>query len=213
MKPYVIKPGDHLKKVAFLLGFDPDKVWNDDANLDLKDKRGTGDVLWPGDILYVPEEPVKNRFTVEAENHYKATVPKVKVDLVLAGPGGTPLANEPYVVHGLGDETEKTTGDDGKVSFEAGITLDHVHVTLTQRKRKLKVAIGGLDPASELSGARMRLEQLGFYGPTFSAGGDPMRDDAQLAAALRAFQVAKGLVATGKLDPDAIAALIDAHGS
>jgi hypothetical protein len=216
MKPYVIKPGDHLKKIAFALGFDADAVWNDDSNSDLKDKRTTGDVLLPGDILYVPEEPtVKNKFTVEAENHYKATVPKVKAEVVLAGPDGQPLSGESYVVHGLGDETEKTTGDDGKIALEANILTGHVEVSLTKRKQKLKVAVGGLDPASEPSGARMRLQQLGFYGSTFAGGAAPYAttDDSQLASALKAFQVAKNLLTSGEIDEATVKALIDAHGS
>ena len=32
MKPYVIKQGDYLLKVAHLRGFDPDAVWSDPKN-------------------------------------------------------------------------------------------------------------------------------------------------------------------------------------
>lgn len=216
MKPYVVKQGEFLAKLAFTLGFDADEVWNDGKNADLKTLRKTGDVLRPGDILYVPEEPRKKLpFTKETKNAYQARIPTVKVEVVLTAPGGKPLVGEPYVVKGLGDETEKTTAGDGKVSFSAPIHVRQVEVTLTKRKQTLQVAVGDLDPAAEPSGARMRLEHLGFYAPTFAGGDAPYasREDAALAAALAAFQIAKGLVKTGKLDEGTIAALVDAHGS
>jgi hypothetical protein len=216
MKPYVIKQGDFLKKIAFDLGFDAGEVWNDASNADLKAKRQTGDVLLPGDILYVPEKPRKrNPFTKETDNPYKARLPKVKVEVVLAAPGGKPLEGEPYVIKGLGDEDEKTTESDGKVSFEAAIHVHQVEVVLTKRKQTLLVKVGDLDPADEPSGARMRLQHLGFYAPTFGGGDQPYptSEEGLLAAALKAFQAAQGLLASGKLDAATAAALKSVHGS
>jgi hypothetical protein len=216
MKPYVVKQGDFLKRIAFDLGFVADEVWNDAANADLKSKRKTGDVLLPGDILYVPENPRKrNPYTKETDNPYKARLPRVKVQVVLAAPGGKPLEGEPYVVKGLGDESEKKTEADGKVSFEAAIHVRQVEVILTKRNQTLLVKVGDLDPADEPSGARMRLQHLGYYGPTF-AGGDqpyPSSEEALLGAALKAFQTAQGLLADGKLDAVTAAALKSIHGS
>lgn len=216
MKPYVVKQGEFLSKLAFTMGFDADEVWSHGQNADLKKLRKTGDVLLPGDILYVPEEPKKKLpFTKESDNAYKAKLPTVKVEVVLAGPGGKPLGGEPYVVKGLGDDAEKTTGDDGKVSLEAPIHLRQIELYLSKRKQTLLVKVGDLDPANEPSGARKRLEHLGYYGPTFS-GGDapyPTTDEAQLAAAIAAFQVAKKIVKTGELDDATVAALVAAHGS
>jgi hypothetical protein len=217
MKPYVVKQGDFLDKIAFKMGFDAGEVWGDGANADLKKKRKTGDVLLPGDILYVPEDPRKKLpFTKETKNAYKAKLPTVKVEVVLAAPGGAPLANEPYVIKGLGDESEKTTGADGKVKIEASIEVRQVEVVLTKRKRSLVVRVGDLDPVDEPSGARMRLQHLGLYAATFATDGGATyasRDDAQLAAAIRAFQLQKGLPTSGALDDATKAALVDAHGS
>ena len=35
MKPYVVKQGDYLNKLAHRLCFDAEKVWNDPANAEL----------------------------------------------------------------------------------------------------------------------------------------------------------------------------------
>ena len=36
MKPYVVKQGDYLLKIAHLAGFDADDVWGHAKNADLK---------------------------------------------------------------------------------------------------------------------------------------------------------------------------------
>ena len=58
MKPYVVKQGDYLLKLAHGLGFDADTVWNADENADLKAKRDPN-ILCPGDLLYVPDSEPK----------------------------------------------------------------------------------------------------------------------------------------------------------
>lgn len=216
MKPYVVKQGDFLAKIAFKMGFDADEVWNDDKNADLKAKRKDGDILLPGDVLYVPDDPrKKNPFTKETANAYKAKLPRAKVKVALTGPGGKPLADEPYVVDGIGDDAPRTTDGSGNVIFTVPVTVREVELTLTKRKQTFRVMVGQLDPVGEPSGARMRLEHLGLYSPSFAPGDEPYasRDEAQLAAALAAFQIKKGLPSTGKLDAATQAALVAAHGS
>ena len=80
--------------------------------------------------------------------------------------------------------------------------------------KRLKLAIGELDPPDTPSGARMRLTSLGFYGPKL-AGKDQYveRDDEALRGALRAFQASKQLAATGDLDDATRDALVAEHGS
>jgi hypothetical protein len=210
-------PMTDLQKLAFTMGFDADQVWGDPSNADLKQQRQDGDILLPGDVLYVPDDPPKKLpFTKESENPYKAKLPTVTVKIVLTGPGGDPLANEPYVVKGTGaPEEEKTTGADGSVTFEAPIHLRQADLVLTKKKKTYAVRIGDLDPAGEPSGARMRLEHLGYYAAVAARGdaAQASRDAAQLASALRAFQSDQGLPATGAIDDATRAALVAAHGS
>lgn len=214
MKPYVIKQGDHLLKLAHLMGFDADRVWNDGANAELKAARSEPTMLQAGDILMVPDEPKKQLdLKHEAKNEFVAKVPKIAVSVAVTD-DDEPLANEPYVVEGLGDDQTRTTDADGMVSFEAPVHLREVTVRFENVELAFRVGIGELDPIDTDAGVRMRLTQLGFYGPKL--GGEDRyveRDDSQLAAAIAAFQSKHGLEVTGTMDDATEEALRDAHGS
>jgi len=213
-KPYVIKQGDYLSKLAHRLCFDAEQVWNDSANAELKQKRGDGTMLCPGDILFVPDEPPKTLpLTAKTTNDFVAEVPKVKLELTLAE-GNKPLADMPYRLEGIGDDSEKRTDSSGKVVIEAPVQVREVVLVLPKRGEKQIVRIGDLDPASEPSGARMRLTNLGLLSKSF-AGADnyEAQDDQKLRAAVQAFQSGHGLEPTGELDEDTQAALVAAHGS
>ena len=214
MKPYVIKQGDYLLKVSHLLGFDADEVWDDGKNAELKKTRKDPSMLRPGDVLFVPDTPKKKlKVNAKESNVFVARIPTVKVSVVIASDSG-PLKNEKYVVEGLGDETERTTDGEGKIEFEAPVHAREVLVRFVDRKVKMHVAIGDLDPPEADSGMRMRLTTLGFYGAKLE-GADRYvaHDDGALAAAVRAFQAANGLKPTGKLDDATRAAIVKAHGS
>ncbi|MBW2525496.1 MAG: peptidoglycan-binding protein [Deltaproteobacteria bacterium] len=214
MKPYVIKHGDYLTKLAHLLGFDAQTVWNDPKNADLKELRADPTMLQAGDVLFVPDEPRKRLpLEHEADNSYVATVPKISVSVVVAD-DDEPVADEPYVVEGLGDDEERTTDGQGTVSFEAPVHVREVTVRFKERELAFRIGVGELDPIDTASGVRMRLTQLGYYGATL-AGEDAYveRDDAQLAAAIGAFQTAQSLPVTGELDDATRDALLEVHGS
>ncbi|HHH29707.1 MAG TPA: peptidoglycan-binding protein [Polyangiaceae bacterium] len=214
MKPYVIKHGDHLLKLAHLMGFDADKVWNDGANAELKAARSDPTMLQAGDILMVPDEPKKQLdLKHEEKNDYVAKVPKIAVSVAVTD-DDEPLANEAYVVEGLGDDTERTTDGDGMVSFEAPVHVREVTVRFVNVDLTFRLGVGELDPIDTDAGVRMRLTQLGLYGPKL-AGEDQYveRDDSQLAAAIAAFQSRSGLEVTGEMDDATREALLEAHGS
>ena len=112
MKPYVIKQGDYLLKIAHLLGFDADEVWS--ANAELKALRKDPSMLKAGDVLFVPDEPKpKLRLNKEESNAFVARVPSVKLALQVAEEG-EPLKNKKYVIEGLG--TGKKVADNADLS-------------------------------------------------------------------------------------------------
>jgi len=213
MKPYVIKQGDYLKKLAHRRGFVADEVWSDPKNAELKAKRKDPNQLVAGDVLYIPDDPPKKLpFVAKSDNQYVADVPKVKVKVALKV-AGTVLKQEPYVVKGIGhDDEEKKTDDDGNVEVEAPVHVREFVIYLPKRKQSCNLLIGGLDPIDVPSGVRMRLTHLGFYGAP-PADGSAGRDENRLAAAIAAFQSANGIEATGEADEATQAALAQAHGS
>ena len=215
MKPYVVRQGDYLLKVAHLRGFDADEAWNHPKNAELKSLRSDPGMLKPGDILSVPDEPKpKLKLNAKETNVYVARVPTVKVSVVVAH-DGEPLANAKYVVEGLGnDELEHTTDAEGTVAVEAPVHVREVVVRFVESGMRLAVGIGDLDPPDTASGARMRLTSLGFGGAKEKgADGHVGHDADSLSGAVSAFQAAHALPVTGKLDEATRAKIVAEHGS
>lgn len=214
MKPYVVRQGDYLTRLAHTGGFDPERVWGDAKNADLKSARADPDILQAGDILHVPEPETKwLKLTRGEEHEYEARVPVVKVSVVVKEDGEL-LAGARYTVDGVGDDEEKVTDGDGLASFEVPLHTREAIVRFTESGAVLRVGVGGLDPISTDSGVRMRLEHLGFLGGS-APGQDPYEGGGkrQLAAALAAFQAAQKLTVTGEADEATRDALVAAHGS
>jgi hypothetical protein len=79
---------------------------------------------------------------------------------------------------------------------------------LIKLAHRLGFDVGGLDPPSETSGIKHRLQNLGLY----LAGERSSADEAQaLANAITVFQIRQGLAVTGALDDDTRKALLDEH--
>lgn len=215
LKPYIVRQGDYFTKLAHTRGFDADKIWNDPKNEDLKKKRASMDTLEPGDIVWIPDEP-RPRLPVHGGivNHYIARIPKVPVNLRLQV-GGKILDKEPYVIRGLGPKPiEGATDDKGFLSTAVHVNVREIEVFLPDRNRTLRVRVGDMDPINELSGLQKRLTHLGFYVPTKTGTENfDALDPHQIISALRAFQAAKKIAVTGKLDDDTRKALIAASGS
>lgn len=214
MKPYVIKQGDYLLKLAHMRGFVADTVWNDGKNAKLKELRKNPNMLQAGDVLFVPDEPRKKlRLNKEETNVYVARVPTVTVSIVVSD-DGEPLKDAKYVLEGMGDDTELKTDGEGTATFEAPVHVREVVLAFVDRKLRLKVGIGDLDPADTEAGARMRLTSLGYYGGQLEGEERYVADDEKkLAAALRAFQSDHDLEPTGELDDATKDKLVEVHGS
>jgi N-acetylmuramoyl-L-alanine amidase len=203
--PYVVQQGDHLAKLAFAHGTDPDTVWGHPKNKDVVARRAERDTLAPGDVLYLPGEPPPALALSEGtSNSYRATVPKVTIKMRLAG-SSRPVAGKAFEVHGAGNKpVTGTTSGDGAVSFEVPVFVREVELRVPDAGIALSVRIGDLDPIEERSGVVQRLRNLGLVG----AGAV---SDEQLAQGLRAFQREHGLKTTGDVDDATRSALKSAH--
>ena len=204
---HVIRPGDHLAKIAHERGLDPDEVWNHPKNAELREKRKDPHILCEGDVLFLPvKEEAPLPLQVGQANRYSAVLPRVETHLRLADASG-PFANEAFEVEGLDQTIEGTTDADGNQTFETPVTAKVATVVLTNRRLRFTVLLGEMDPITEVSGVQLRLGLLGFLkGP---ASGD--LDDATVDA-LRAFQKSKGLDISGAKDEATLDALKAAYG-
>lgn len=214
MRPYVVKQGDYLTKLAHVHGFDADEVWGHPKNEELRAMRPNPELLAPGDVILIPVLTKEGlSFTAGTTNRYRASVPRIAVDLVFEDEGG-PLAEEPYEVRGLrgadGEPLNGQTDADGRVHFEVPVTVREIEILFPRRNVATTALVGDMDPGSEESGIRKRLENLGYLiaGPDLTADREEV-----LRGALVAFQRSRGLPVTGKLDEDTRKALLEAHGA
>lgn len=215
LKPYVIRQGDYMSKLGPTLGFNPETAWSDPKNDAIRKKRTSMNMLQPGDIVFLPDDP-RPRLPVAggSTNAYTARIPKVTVKLKLQV-GGVVLPKEPYVIRGVGpDPIEGATDDNGVLSAQVKVHVREFEVELTSRKRTLRVRVGDMDPINELTGVQKRLTHLGFYLPTKTGAENyDALDPKQLVSAIRAFQASKNIKVTGKMDEDTKKALVSAAGS
>jgi len=216
MKPYVVRQGDYLTKLAHTMGFDPDLVWNHSKNSELREKRADKDLLHPGDILWLPPSPDKKRLQVRsgAANRYIARIPKKPVEVRIQV-GGEPLADEPAVILGIGpDPFETKTDEAGWIRTEVQVHVREIEVILPRKRRTLRVRVGDMDPVNTVNGLRKRLQHLGFYQPTrVGVENQDASDPSALIGALKAFQMARNIAPSGKLDDETKSALLAKHGS
>jgi hypothetical protein len=205
MKPYVVKQGDYLDKIAHAVGCEPDEIWSDSKNSEIKQKRDPN-LLAPGDILYVPDSKKQwLSLKMGTSNVYIAKVPRTKVRLVFKE-----LLNEPYEIHGMGEPEEGSTDGDGGLEMSVPVHVREVQVTFPKSQITYPVRIGDMDPIDEPSGIRKRLQHLG-YGTRLGDGASA--DDLEVAdrLAILAFQQDQGLEATGSMNDDTLAALTKTH--
>lgn len=212
-EPYVIKQGDYVAKLAAMYGFDAAAVWSDASNKELRDKREDPNILAPGDVLrFARAEPPGRPIRKASVNRYSVTIPKTKVSVIFVE-GDRGLANEAYLLEGLGKPLEGTTDAAGTVTFDAPVHVREVALTFKERGVTYPVRIGNMDPIEEPSGQRKRLQQLGYY-DEFDGNAAGSADDAsRLAEAIGAFQAAMGRPVTGIPDQATSDALRKEQGS
>lgn len=208
MPYHVARQGDHLERIAYRFGTTPAAIWDAPENVKLKELRGDGHILSPGDLVFVPRrrEPRSADLALGSSNCFTASVPKAKVRMKLMS-AGKPLANQPFRVVEAPAVTGQTSAE-GELAFEVSIALRRVRVVLTKLGMELPLDVGGLDPLHEVTGLQMRLLHLGHYhGPVDGRLGPGTR------AAVKDFQRARGLLPSGMPDPTTLSALREAHGS
>ncbi|MFT3769479.1 MAG: peptidoglycan-binding domain-containing protein [Minicystis sp.] len=220
MRPYVVRQGDYLTKLAFVHGFDVEEVWNDPKNGEIRGLRKDHNILAPGDVVYLPVKekeglPIQKGVT----NRYVAKVPKVPVKVRFRS-GSERLANAKFTIEGEATPNTGTTDGDAQLELSVPAYVSEVCVVFPDLNERYKLLVGHLDPEVERSGVRARLVHLGYMLPSareffgYDVGNYGEDDDAaQVAAAVRAFQRDNNLPITGVVDTDTQAALAAAHGS
>ena len=210
MKPYIVRQGEYLAKIAFACGFDADDVWNHEKNDELSMVRPDAQVLAPGDLLRVSARHASALGVVcSASNSFVGKVPQVEVPIELRV-DGKPLSNEACVVEGFGQVREMRTDGSGLLVVSSPVTVPEFIVRVPRTGANFRILIGFLDPVDSATGRAARLSNLGYL-PEID-GTQERLPEAEVNLALRHF-IASLAPDCDADAPDAVSrALLDAAG-
>lgn len=208
MAQYTVQQGDCISKIAQDYGLTSNKIWNHPNNAQLKTKRKDLNVLYPGDVLYIPDREAKVISRATDNRHTfirKGTPAKLVLRLTQHG---KPRANEPYVLVVDGDVRTGNTDGDGWIRQVIPPDASEGTLQLKNGQESYPLNLGALDPVEQITGVQARLKALGYYSGSADGSESP-----QLSEAIREYQKRRGLTESGKADAATASALKSDFGS
>ena len=211
MPQYTVKQGDCIMSIAEDCGFFWETIWNHADNTGLKRLRKDPNILFPGDIVVVPEKTprVEPAPTDQLNKFVKKTTP-AQVRLRLLDLKRKPRPNLQYVATVDGVNSSGQSDGEGYITVEAKPNARQLKLKVTDgsKSEEYTLPLGSIDPVEELSGVQQRLANLGYpCGSEQGTLGELTR------TAIRAFQKEMNLTVTGQLDDATRQKLTQIHGT
>jgi hypothetical protein len=215
MPEYTVQQGDYLSKIAKQHGIaDYRTLWNHPKNKKLKELRVNPNVLYPGDVVFVPEtETKKESRSTDKKWTFETSlkVPKLRIavlDLTGKAVGGTSCELK---VTGAEDIASQKTDANGMVERPIPADAENGQLKLIDDKVPIdldtELLIGHLDPIDTVSGWQARLNNLGYNAGEVSGEANP-----QLTSAIEEFQCDHKLTVDGICGSKTQAKLKEVHG-
>lgn len=200
-----VQQGESIAAIAGRYGLLPETIWQDGANADLRQRRGSPNILHPGDVIVIPDKRLRQESAAtEQRARFKRHTRQARLRLRLVD-GDQPRADADYLLEIDGKSIRGRTDGDGVL--DQPLPPGARSGTLTMGTEVLPLDFGHIDPITEVSGVQGRLNNLGFAcGEPDGVVGEPTRE------ALRAFQAQNGLNVTGEIDDATRAKLEEMHG-
>lgn len=210
---HTVAQGECLSVIANKYGFrDYHTIYDDPANADFKSNRPNPDLLFPGDIIVIPDKGEKNETRATGAVHtFMVPVSSRVLRVALQDACWHRLANEPYQFTAGSQSGNGNTNDSG--ILQEILPNGATQAMLTARGYTWVLDIAHLNPLDAdtadqgVSGAQGRLLNMGY--DTGAIDGDL---GPQTAASLRQFQQDNGLDVSGELDDGTRSKLIEVHG-
>ena len=215
MPHHTVQQGEHISGIARHYGFsDHIVIWEHPSNAQLRELRDDPHVLLPGDLLFIPERQEHEEPAATGERHtFRLRGQPLSLRVVLKKASFAPLGNTPADLHIGSAKHEVTTDGDGMFEQIISKTAQQARLMFKDQDHPFDVLvpmrIGHLDPISEISGQKARLNNLGYFaGPLDGEG----YDSQQFSSAVEEFQCDHDLTVTGICDFQTQMKLKEAHG-
>lgn len=204
-----IKQGECIFSIAAERDVPWESIWNHPENGELKQKRKLPNVLFPGDILFVPDLQTKQEGGDSEQKHtFRKKHPKTVLRLRLIY-DGEPLKDTKYRLVIDGRLFRGKTDTEGKLEKVINATAKKGTLTVQGNSSKHKLLFGFLDPVETTSGLQARLNNLGYH-----AGKVDGDWGGQTRAGMHAFQSQKDELAKSSKPNDQTRNLLTKeHGS
>ena len=211
MPRYTVKQGDCIMNIAEVNGLLWETVWNHPDNAELKQRRKDPNILFPGDIVVIPEitQRLESAPTDQRTTFVKKTN-RVQVRLRLLDLKRQPRANVEYTARVDSDISSGRSDGDGYIVITVRPNDRELNLKVTEGSKtdEYTLPLGSIDPIDELSGVQHRLTNLGY-----SCNSEEGILGEVTKAAIRAFQKEMELDVNGELDDATRQKLKTVHGS
>jgi hypothetical protein len=206
---HVVGEGECISSIALETGHFWETIWDDSANSELREIRQDPNVILPGDRVTIAEiRPKVVSKETEMRHRFVRRGEPARLRIRVLMEDDEPRANQPYTLEIDGQTHEGTTDPEGQLEVPIPATAGRGRLTVGPDNAVFNLALGRVDPISELSGVQGRLNNLGYnVGPTDGELGSRTR------AALKHFQRRNNLEPTGRPDQATRDRLREAHGS
>lgn len=200
---YTVQQGDCLSSLGYKFKIPWKKIWDHGSNSALKQKRKNPDVIFPGDVVFIPEKSLKEETGATNQKHkFKLKLEKIWLRMRLLEED-KPRKNLAYTLIIGSQEIKGATDGNGKL--EQKISPSYKEAWLKTNEDIYHLQLGFLDPAEENSGVEQRLQNLGFLGTDKSAG--------KVSSSVKEFKKKNGLGESEEVNDSTRNKLVEKHGS
>ena len=212
-KKHTAAAGDCVSSVAGAAGIPWRTVYDHPENADLKSRRKNPNLLVPGDVISVLDaKPKKVGYATGQTHKIVVSAMAVRLKIKLLDLEGKPIASKPFELAVGAVKREGATNGEGLLDVPIPAEPKEAALKVwAQGKEKpplaYKLALGSLQPESELKGVQARLRNLGYEcGPPDGAAGAGTKE------ALSSYQKAASLGVTGEVNDETRKSLVQKHG-
>lgn len=205
MSTHTIRQGECLSSIAHRYGFnDWRTIYNHPNNSDFKAKRPNPNLIYPGDVLYIPSQELKEENCATEQLHiFEVDLNPTYLNVCFEDPVNERIANTPYRLKLGSLEIEDKTDGEGWIKKKIPPNAEFGKLTLFLNPDNPDAAIswdvklGHLDPVETTTGVKGRLSNL-----TFDCGTINEQENEDYKAAVSRFQDDCGLQVTGNVDEE-----------